>query len=165
MDEYAKKTVIGDVANTERHVLVFVYSFGYCIFLIRLIISILIMFVLTLLIRIMLAIIFDVFETGSGSNNVIKKAFVEHISWILSVMSSPIAPLIVLIILPIFIIVFMFAYCYYYDQKNILDTEDDVSKISKIMMTYHNFIIFLLSSLITIGFCLIIYQWFVKAYK
>jgi hypothetical protein len=113
----------------------------------------------------MIAIVFDVFEDGEGGNNIIKKSFIAHLSWILTSLSSPLALLILLFILPVFVTIFMLAFSYFYNPTHILETEDDVSKISKIMMTFHNFIIFLFSSIILLGFCLIIYQWFVKAYK
>jgi hypothetical protein len=174
MNGYIKNFNILDVGTYDRGTMIYAYIAGYYMFLLKVIIALITLFILTLILRITVSTIMDVFTQKSNlqsggaaqiqagaaeSVNLMKNEVVRsNLKYILGFTILKSFVILFLIIIPLFLFFALFAYTKFYDQEQVQN--HDKNNAPKIMLTHHNFLIYLIVSLFIITFIYSIYLWF-----
>ena len=174
---YIKNFNILDVDSVARGTMVYAYVSGYFMFVLKVVIALITLFILTLIIRIAVSTVIRIFtpqkQSGGAAaimrgaavdtSNKVAEAVTANMRWLLSFMTSPTFLIIFLVIIPIFFLFVLLAYSRFYNQENI--KAENMNEAPKIMTTHHNFLVFVMSSLFAIAFIFTVYLWFKKAFK
>jgi hypothetical protein len=147
-----------DVDSTTRSSLIFSYLSGYYIFILKLFISILTLFVIVTIIRIAILVILSLFSIklemkgGGEDEDHLMEAVKSNFRLFLSFFIIPSIPFFILIFLVIIPLIFLFSIyriSLYYDQEKIKD--ENINQAPSILNTNHHFIYFIMCVLITIA--------------
>jgi hypothetical protein len=180
---YIQELNITDLSTVNRATLVYSYMAGYFVFIIRLLIALMTIFLLILIVRIIIATVISMFGHGGGqqggaalkggaqaimagaameSSNVVSTAVKTNMKWILGFITSPIFFVMFLIVIPCFLFLFLLVYIFFFD-KNVVSTEPE--KATRIMLTHHFYLMFIITSLFVMCFFYCIYFWFKLAFR
>jgi hypothetical protein len=174
---YIKNYNILDVDSVSRGTMVYAYMSGYFMFVLKVVIALVTLFILTLIIRIAVATVIRIFtpkkQSGGASiimqgaasdmTNKVAEAVTSNMRYLLAFITSPSFIVIFLVIVPIFLFFALLGYSRFYNQEHI--KQENSNEAPRIMTTHHNFLLFLISSLFTIGFIFTVYLWFKITYK
>lgn len=178
MNGYIKDFNILDVGTCTRATMIYAYIAGYYMFLLKVIIALVTLFILTLIIRIAVSTIIDIFAPKPGqaggaaaihagaiaSANLMSVEVVRsNLKYILGYITLRTFVILFLVIIPIFLFFAIFAYSKFYNQEHI--QSENNNEAPKIMSTHHNFLIYLIVSLFAITFIYSIYMWFLTSKK
>jgi len=174
MNGYIKNFNILDVSTCNRGTIIYAYLAGYYMFLLKVIIALVTLFILTLIIRIAISTIVNIFttkpESQSGGASQIQKGAAEsanlmkvevvrtNLKYILGFAILKTFVILFLIFIPLFLFFALFAYSRFFNQQHII--RDNNNEAPKIMLTHHNFLIYLIVCLFIITFVYSIFLWF-----
>lgn len=167
-----------DVEGNTRGSLVYSYMAGYFMFILKSIIALVTLFVLTLIIRVLVAtmitIVTDGYSTSQAggaqeimsgasfkASSQIVEAFLQNARGVLGFFLSPIFLVIFLIIIPLLLYLFLMAYVRFYNPEIV--KEENLNEAPRILLTYHHHLMFIISSLILVAFIFSLYIWFDRA--
>lgn len=176
MSSYIKNFNILDVGSYTRATMIYAYIAGYFMFLLKVIIALITLFILTLIIRIAISTIIDIFDNGQPQNGggaaIIHAGAIEsanlisievvrsNLKYILGFMTLNSFIILFLVLIPIFLFFGVSAYSKFYNQEHIMNENQD--EAPRIMTTHHNFLVYLIVSLFIITFIYSIAIWFVR---
>ncbi len=180
LNGYIKEFNILDVASTPRGRFVFAYMGGYFMFILKVVLALLTLFILLLIIRIAVSTLIYVFTAikkekqvgGAGPlasklaadvMNKVQEAVSSNMRWLLGFITCKPFIIIFLVIVPIFLFFVLLAYSMFYNPEHI--QEVNMTEAPRIMLTHHGFFMFLISSIFTISFIYAVYLWFKTTYK
>ncbi len=180
MSGFIRDFNILNVSETPRSRFIYAYIAGYFMFVLKVVLALVTLFVLILIIRIVIAALIYIFtaikkekqEGGANSiasemkaavMNKVESAVKSNMRWLLGFITLKEFAIIFLVIVPIFLFFVVLAYSMFYNQQHILDVDNQESQ--RIMWTHHNFMMFLISSLFAIAFIYATYLWFKTAFK
>lgn len=176
-NNYIKEFNILDIGTVNRGSLIYAYVAGYYMFVLKVIIALVTIFVLTLIIRIAVTTMIGIFtnkQTGGDSRkimhgaafsvaNKIEEAVFGNMRYLLSFMTTGTFVIIFLILIPLFLFFFMLVYVRFFNVEVI--NEENLNESPKIMITYHHSMMYLLTSFFLVAFLFSLYIWFKKTYK
>lgn len=166
-----------DVEASTRGSIIYAYIAGYFMFILKSLIALITLFILTLIIRVLVSTMINVFtkkavQSGGASamsdekaeevSNMILDAFADNARWILGFFLSPTFIMIFLIIIPLFMYFMLLVYTRFYNQ-DIVKTEN-LNEAPKILLTYHHYFMFFMSSIVLISVLFAIWIWAQKSY-
>lgn len=177
--DYIKNYNILDVTSTPRGRMIYAYLSGYFMFILKVVLALVTLFVLILIIRIAVATLIHIFtaikkkkQKGGagmmassmveGTMGKVEEAVHSNVLWFLAFVTSKPFIIVFLVIIPIFLFFVLLAYSRFYNPDHIKETTLD--KGPRIMGTHHSFLMFLLSSLFGIAFIYTVYLWFRAAF-
>lgn len=180
MNKYIKDFNILNIEETSRGRFIYSYMAGYFMFVLKVILALVTLFILLLIIRVAIATLISVFtainkkkQKGGASTiadslktetlNKVEQAVSSNMRLILGFVTTKPFIIIFLVIVPIFLFFVLLAYSTFYNPEHIQEVNKDES--GRIMLTHHGFLVFLISSLFTIAFIYSIYLWFKMTYK
>jgi len=174
MNGYIKNFNVLDVGTYDKGTMIYAYIAGYYMFLLKVIIALVTLFILTLILRVAVSTIVDVFtpkpnsqsggaaEIHAGaaeSANLMKNEVVRsNLKYILGFTILKSFVILFLILIPLFLFFTLFAYSKFYNQQHVQNNNKD--NAPKIMLTHHNFLIYLIVCLFIITFIYSVYLWF-----
>jgi hypothetical protein len=171
-NDLIKSYNILDVDNTTRSTIIFSYLCGYFMFVIKLLIAILTIFVIVTIIRISIIVILNTFKNlvpssgggivegaadikriyKGGSDNMIMDGVESNFRFFLGYFTVPSLAYFIflyLVIIPLVFLFFLYVISQFYDQAFVQNTNQD--KASSILNTNHHFILFMMTILVSIG--------------
>jgi hypothetical protein len=172
-DKYVMSFNVVDVSQTTRDSLAYAYFATYVIFILKVLVLLITLFLIILIIRIIISTILHIFtpekQSGGGINEMRAGALSDHASKIIEAVYSTMRWMLGFIISTDFIIIFftflpgilyisLISYLGFYNQNNIMSQSNDTS--ARIMTTYHNFFMFVITSLVLFSFVFCIYLYF-----
>lgn len=182
MNGYILNFNVIDVDKLTRITMIYIYMAGYYMFILKLVVYLITLYILTLIVRIIVATIIRTIIPGikisgikSGGANEIQygaamegqnkllDAAIINMRWLLSFILSSSFIILFLIIIPLFLFVVLFTYSKFYNQDNIKN--ENRNEAPKIMLTHHNFLVYLIVSIFMITFVYSIYMWFAETFK
>lgn len=177
MNEYILNFNVIDIDQITRSGIIYAYLAGYYIFILKVIIALLTLFILTLIIRIIVATITSIFisRAQEGGADQIKymasNKFKQHLheticanmKWLLSFIINETFIILFLVIIPLFLLFVLLAYSHFYNKENIKN--ENQSEAPKIMLTNHNFLVYLIFSIFIVTFIYSVYIWFSETFK
>lgn len=180
MDKFIKDFNILDIAQTPRGRFIYSYVSGYFMFVLKVILSLVTLFILLLIIRIAVAALIFVFTAikkkkqeggASAIADALKKAVMDKVEQavtsnmriLLGFVTSKPFIIIFLVIVPIFLFFVTLAYSMFYNPEHIQQVNNNES--GRIMWTHHGFMMILISSIVLIAFIYSVFLWFKIAYK
>lgn len=183
MNEFILTFNITDIATFNRGKMIYSYLGGYYNLILKILLSLFIIFILTLVIRILVATILRVvieppqqqeggmvggakaIQRGAANQNItrIYEAIVSNMRFILGFMINMSFIMLFLLTIPIFLLIVLCAYSQFYNSSNIINNTPTQSV--RIILTHHNFLLFFIISLMLITFVYSIYLWFKQTYK
>lgn len=167
INDTIKSYNILDIDNTTRGTMVYAYLSGYFMFVLKLIIAILTIFVLVTIIRISIIVVFSVLKNltfqsggrkyyqlgGEGeAEDLIKTAVTSNFRLFFGFFTVPdLAYFIVLylVIIPLVFLFFLYTIVKFYDQNQI--EKENKNEAANILNTNHHYILFVMSTLISMG--------------
>ena len=170
---YVKTFNILDTSQTTRGSLIYAYFAAYLMLMLKVLLLLVTIFLLILIIRIIIATILHIFtpeqQSGGGINEMRAGAFKNHsnkivdaiystMRWMLGFVISSHFILIFLILIPAFLYFSLIAYVRFYNQENV--NTQDKNNSGRIMTTHHNFLMFLITSLLLFAYSFCIYLYF-----
>jgi hypothetical protein len=176
MNGYIKNFNILDVGTSTRAMMIYAYISGYYMFLLKVVIALVTLFILTLIIRIAVSTIIDIFsnkkDQSGGAAEIHAGAIASahlmsvevvrsNLKYILGYITLNTFVILYLIIIPVFLFFGIFAYLKFYNQEHV--QSENNNEAPRIMATHHNFLVYLIVSLFTITFLYSIYMWFIKS--
>ena len=162
---------IVDPVQTTRWSLLYAYLAGYFIFMLKVLLALLTLFILILIIRVIVSTVIHIFtpqtQSGGGVSEMRAGALKDHygrlaeavhstMRWILCFVISKHFIIIFLIIIPIFLYFSLLAYVRFYNRDNV--TGEERSK--DIMETHHQFLMMFMTTLMLFGFIFCVYLYF-----
>lgn len=156
-----------DIDTTTRSSIIFSYLSGYYIFILKLFISILTLFVIVTIIRIAILVILSLFSIklemkgGADDQDHLMEAVKSNFRLFLSFFTVPSITFFILLFLVIIPLIFLFSIyriSLYYDQEKIRN--ENLNQASSILNTNHHFIYFIICMLLTIGVVYVIVSFY-----
>jgi len=185
MNEFILSFNITDISTLNRGKMIYSYLGGYFNCILKILLSLFVIFILTLVIRILVATILRVviepsaqaqeggsfvggaraIQRGAANQNIsrINEAIVSNMRFILGFMINVSFIMLFLLTIPIFLLLVLCAYSQFYNKTNIIKNTPNQS--IRIILTHHNFLLFFIISLMLITFIYSIYLWFKQTYK
>jgi Na+-transporting methylmalonyl-CoA/oxaloacetate decarboxylase gamma subunit len=170
---------ITDIEASTRGSIIYSYLAGYFMFILKSLIALITLFILTLIIRVVVSAMINVFtkrsiQNGGGPSeisdakadevsNMVLDAFAVNARWILGFFLSPTFIAIFLIIIPLFMYFMLLVYTRFYNQE-IIKTEN-LNEAPKILLTYHHYLMFFMSAIVFIAVLYAIWRWAEVTYK
>jgi hypothetical protein len=166
-----------DVSQSTRSTLVYAYTAGHYMFMLKLVIALVTLFVLTLIIRIAVVTVIHIFTPqeqqggavnimiGAASNlsNKVMEAVTSNMKYVLGFMTPSAFIIVYLVIIPIFVLLFMMVFVRTYDQNIIKNENKD--NAPRIMETQHHYLMMFLASLVFMSFVFLIIDWMSRSFK
>ena len=176
--ELIREHNILDVEYVNPGYFIYTYLFSYVNFIIKIITSMFVLFLLILVIRIAYGVIINIFttlksdgsegtevsegvvETGKSSSiNPIVETIKANLMWIGGFVLNMYFGIIYLVLIPSFLLIVLFVLSKFYDHAGIKVER----RKTDIMNTQHNYMVLFMTLLFVIGFVYSIYLWYYKA--
>lgn len=160
-----------DFMQSSRSSLTYAYTAGHYLFMLKLVIALVTLFVLTLIIRIAVVTVIHIFTpqkqeggalhimigAASDISNKVMEAVLSNMKYILGFMTLKSFIITFLVIIPIFILVFGIVFFRSFNQE--LMKNEDTENAPRIMTTQHHYVMFMMVSLVIISFLFLIGHW------
>ena len=170
-----------DIDNTSRSTIIFAYIGGYYMFILKLIIYLLTLFILVTIIRIGVVVILSMFKqqlkTGGGASeikaqyggaisDIIQAAVLDNLKIFLGFFSVPKLSYFIFIffvLIPLMYLFSLYTITSMYDQKRLQNESQE--HITSILNTHHHNLLFIMSCFIVIGILYMLIRYYYTIVK